>query len=287
MKKVVLLNGLHWCISWRWGCSSHWGHRWGGGRSVASASWDGRPLKRRSRHDHVSDQGFDGSFANQSDKKELLNHLRWHCPQWGESQKKPAKSCRLIGILGATIFFECTLRLFLHLLYDLDVGQPWCICNGNGNWECAKLKGASYFGQITRRCIRMKHIPEVKSTMAFMHEYSALSTWRALSFSTCSWKIRMWSMKDTTRSAAIGAPWSPAATKRGATLRGILHCAALSTNNSDQTSLSRATWSVTCNSGNPGIFLVHSTALKYQNYIKRLLIITKKGQKSITNLPKQ
>ena len=145
-EKVVLLNGLHWCISWRWGCSSHWGHRWGGGRSVASASWDRRPLKRRSRHDHVSDQGFDGSFANQSDKKELLNHLRWHCPQWGESQKKPAKSCRLIGILGATVFFECTLRLFLHLLYDLDVGQPWCICNGNGNWEGAKLKEASTLG---------------------------------------------------------------------------------------------------------------------------------------------
>ena len=197
-------------------------------------------------------------------------------------------------ILSADWDIGCDNILRVHiatfLAFALWLGRRSALVHLQWKWKLrvCQIKGSFYFGQITwRRCIRMNHIPEVKSTMAFMHEYSALSTWRALSFSTCSWKIRMWSMKDTTRSAAIGAPWSPAATKRGATLRGILHCAALSTNNSDQTSLSRATWSVTCNSGNPGIFLVHSTALKYQNYMKRLLIITKKGQKSITNLPKQ
>ena len=114
---------------------------------------------------------------------------------------------------------------------------------------------------LKKMYLRIKNLPEVKSTIAFMHEYSALSTWRTFNFSTCSWKIRMWSIKDTTRSAAIGAPWRPAATRRGATFKGILHCAALSTNNSDQTSRSKATWSVTWSSGNPGIFLVHSTAL--------------------------
>ena len=39
----------------------------------------------------------------------------------------------------------------------------------------------------------------------------------------------------------------------------MLHCAAFNTNSSDQTNLRRPTWSVTCNSGNPGMFRVHST----------------------------
>ncbi len=103
--------------------------------------------------------------------------------------------------------------------------------------------------------------PEVKSTMAFKQLYSALSTCRALSFSTCSWKMRIWSMKATTRSAAIGEACRPAAASSGATCSGMEHCAALRTNSSDQARRSSATWSVTCRSGKKGIFRDHSTAL--------------------------
>lgn len=41
------------------------------------------------------------------------------------------------------------------------------------------------------RVCRPHHSPDVKSTMALMQLYSAESTCRALSFSTCSWKMRM------------------------------------------------------------------------------------------------
>lgn len=105
-------------------------------------------------------------------------------------------------------------------------------------------------------------LPVVKSTIAFKQLYSAESTCKALSFSTCSWKILMWSIKATTLSADIGEAWRPAAARRGATCRGMEHCAALSTNNSLHVNLSRATWSVICRSGKKGIFLAHSTALK-------------------------
>ena len=44
--------------------------------------------------------------------------------------------------------------------------------------------------------------------------------------------------------------------------RGMLHWAALRTNSSDQTSLSSATWSVSCSSGKPGMLRAHSTAEK-------------------------
>lgn len=37
-------------------------------------------------------------------------------------------------------------------------------------------------------------LPVVNKTMAFRQLYSAASTWSALSFSTCSWNMRMWSM---------------------------------------------------------------------------------------------
>lgn len=103
-------------------------------------------------------------------------------------------------------------------------------------------------------------LPVVNNTIAFRHEYSAESTWSALSFSTCSWNILMWSINATTRSAAIGDAWRPAAARRGATCSGIEHCDALRTNNSDQTKRSKATWSVTCRSGKKGILRAHSTA---------------------------
>ena len=106
-----------------------------------------------------------------------------------------------------------------------------------------------------------KNLPELNKTIAFKQLYSAESTWRIFNFSTCSWKIRMWSMKATTLSAAIGDAWSPAAASKGATCRGIEHCAAFSTKSSLQLSLRRATWSVICKSGKNGIFLAHSTAL--------------------------
>ena len=77
-------------------------------------------------------------------------------------------------------------------------------------------------------------------TMAFIQLYSAESTCSAFSFSTCSWKTLMWSMKATTLSAAMGEAWSPAAASRGATWRGMEHWAALSTNSSDQPSRSSA-----------------------------------------------
>lgn len=93
---------------------------------------------------------------------------------------------------------------------------------------------------------RRRDLPVVKRTMAFRQLYSAASTWRALSFSTCSWNIRIWSMKATTRSAAIGDACSPAAANKGATCRGIEHWDAFNTNSSLQTSLNKATWSVTC-----------------------------------------
>ena len=89
-------------------------------------------------------------------------------------------------------------------------------------------------------------LPVVKRTMAFRQEYSAESTCSALSFSTCSWKMRMWSIKATTRSAAIGLAWSPAAANSGATCNGIEHCDAFRTNSSLHTKRKRATWSVTC-----------------------------------------
>ena len=89
-------------------------------------------------------------------------------------------------------------------------------------------------------------LPELKSTMALRQLYSAESTCRALSFSTCSWKMRMWSMNATTRSAAIGLAWSPAAASSGATWSGIEHCAAFSMNSSLHDRRSNPTWSVTC-----------------------------------------
>lgn len=109
---------------------------------------------------------------------------------------------------------------------------------------------------------RLTHLPDVKITIALMQLYSAESTWRALSFSTCSWNIRMWSMKATTRSADIGEACRPAAASNGATCRGIEHWAAFNTNNSLHVSLSKDTWSVICRSGKKGMFLAHSTALK-------------------------
>jgi len=87
--------------------------------------------------------------------------------------------------------------------------------------------------------------PELKRTRAFRQLYSAESTWRALSFSTCSWKMRIWSMKATTRSAAIGLAWRPAAASSGATCKGIEHCAALRTNSSLQANRNNDTWSDT------------------------------------------
>lgn len=103
---------------------------------------------------------------------------------------------------------------------------------------------------------------EVNRTMALRQLYSAESTCSALSFSTCSWKIRMWSIKATTRSADMGEACRPAAARSGATWRGMEHCAAFSTNSSLQVRRSRATWSVICRSGKKGMFRAHSTALK-------------------------
>lgn len=98
------------------------------------------------------------------------------------------------------------------------------------------------------------------------------TNWRRI-----TWKMRMWSMKATTRSAAIGLErvyehsrvlqcavylaWRPAAASSGATWSGIEHWEAFNTNSSLHTSLRRATWSVTCRSGKKGIFRAHSTAL--------------------------
>jgi len=84
--------------------------------------------------------------------------------------------------------------------------------------------------------------PELNRTMALRQLYSAESTRNALSFSTWSWNTRMWSMKATTRSAAIGLAWSPAAARSGATWSGMEHCAALSTNSSLHASRNSATW---------------------------------------------
>lgn len=106
------------------------------------------------------------------------------------------------------------------------------------------------------------HASDEKRTMALRQLYSAESTCRALSFSTCSWKIRIWSIKATTLSAAMGDAWIPAAASRGATWRGMELWAAFNTNSSLQLSRRRATWSVTCKSGKNGIFLAHSTAEK-------------------------
>lgn len=106
------------------------------------------------------------------------------------------------------------------------------------------------------------HASVVNNTIAFKQEYSAESTWRAFNFSTCSWNILIWSINCTTRSAHIGEACNPAAAIKGATWSGIEHWLAFKTNSSDHTSLSKATWSVTCRSGKKGIFLAHSTAEK-------------------------
>lgn len=98
-----------------------------------------------------------------------------------------------------------------------------------------------------------------------------------------TWNIRMWSINCTTLSAHMGDACNPAAAMSGATWSGMEHWLAFRTNNSDHTSLNRATcntknkflspgdkffnflgytWSVTCRSGKNGIFLAHSTAEK-------------------------
>lgn len=108
---------------------------------------------------------------------------------------------------------------------------------------------------------RKSFLPELNRTIAFKQLYSAESTCSAFSFSTCSWNIRIWSMKATTLSAAIGLAWSPAAANNGATWSGMEHWAAFNTNSSLQLSRNNATWSATCRSGKKGIFRAHSTAL--------------------------
>lgn len=93
-------------------------------------------------------------------------------------------------------------------------------------------------------CVHTLHSysPDVKSTMDLRQEYSAVSTWRAFSFSTCSWKTRMWSMKATTRSADMGEACRPAAASRGATWSGMEHWAALRTKSSLHDMRSSATY---------------------------------------------
>jgi len=78
--------------------------------------------------------------------------------------------------------------------------------------------------------------------MDLRQEYSAVSTCRAFSFSTCSWKTRMWSMKATTRSADMGEACRPAAANRGATWSGMEHWAAFRTKSSLHDMRSSATW---------------------------------------------
>jgi len=151
----------------------------------------------------------------------------------------------------------------MHRIYTTcDVTTTSCCCHSPfiyGCWiyqrSCMGAHVYSVYMLYTRnwcpvQCCNTFHVytvykPEVNRTMALRQLYSAESTWSALSFSTCSWKIRMWSMKATTRSAAIGLAWSPAAASSGATWRGIEHWAAFSTNSSLQASRSSATWSVT------------------------------------------
>ena len=164
------------------------------------------------------------------------------------------------------------LRFVLLLLLLLDVKVVLAVDANDSKWLldiCIKSLSLarvvkdwfileSKAGVSTNRM--SSSLPVVNRTIAFKHEYSAESTWSALSFSTCSWNILMWSMKATTRSAAIGEAWRPAAANSGATWSGIEHCDAFSTNNSDQTRRRSATWSVTCRSGKKGILRAHSTA---------------------------
>jgi len=116
--------------------------------------------------------------------------------------------------------------------------------------RCIKLINIVH-GVHNRAC----SVPELNRTRALRQLYSAESTWRALSFSTCSWKMRMWSMNATTRSAAIGLAWRPAAASSGATCRGIEHWAAFNTNNSLQANRNSATWSVTYTEERTKIFI--------------------------------
>jgi len=87
--------------------------------------------------------------------------------------------------------------------------------------------------------------PELNRTMALRQLNSAESTLSAFSFSTCSWNTRMWSMKATTRSAAIGLACSPAAARSGATWSGMEHWAALRINSSLQARRNSATYITT------------------------------------------
>lgn len=112
-------------------------------------------------------------------------------------------------------------------------------------------------------------LPEVKSTIAFKHEYSAASTWIFLSFSIWSVNTRMLSMKETMRSEFIWLAWTPAVARRVGLFRGMGHCAAFSTNNSLQVKRRSATWSVTARSGKRGIFRAHSTAENNNLYMKK------------------
>ena len=92
--------------------------------------WSREPLEsiaRSSREQHVTDQSFNRSLANEPDKEELFDDCRRNCSQWRQSQQESSKSCRLIGVVSSAIVLQSALRLFLKLLYILRLAESTSI----------------------------------------------------------------------------------------------------------------------------------------------------------------
>lgn len=130
--------------------------------------------------------------------------------------------------LKLTFYYEPSLLSLLFFLITLS------------SWH--HLHPSLSFLAVYMAHVLHSNSPEVKSTMDLRQEYSAVSTCSAFSFSTCSWKTRMWSMKATTLSADMGDACRPAAANRGATWSGMEHWAALRTKSSLHDMRSSATW---------------------------------------------
>lgn len=78
------------------------------------------PIEGTAGEKHVPDEGLDGCLADEPDEEELLDDLRADGPQRGKPQKELAEACRLVGVLGPAVLFQCALAFFLQAL---DVGD--------------------------------------------------------------------------------------------------------------------------------------------------------------------
>ena len=90
--------------------------------------------------------------------------------------------------------------LLMYYVYVQTAHQ----CSVHFSRHATRISGGDELQQQPHTSVTAQCSPELNRTMALRQLYSAESTRSALSFSTWSWNTRMWSMKATTRSAAIG-----------------------------------------------------------------------------------